>query len=102
MKELTQEQKEQFDRWHDSGKMPDWVYYQQVNVPWYISVPAQIDKFKKEADERQAKIQEEKERQRQAQEQKKQEAEQEKALYEDASKIAVKAFEDVFKGYSKG
>ena len=50
MKELTTEQRQQFEQWHDSGKMPDWAYYQQVNVPWYVSIPAQIEKFKKEID----------------------------------------------------
>lgn len=95
MKDLTAEQREQFDRWHDSGEMPDWAYYQQVNVPWYLSIPAQKKKFMEEAEARQAQIQEAKEQQRR-------EAEQKKALEEEASKIAVKAFEDVFKGYLKG
>ena len=82
--------------------MPDWAYYQQVNVPWYLSIPSQKKKFMEEAEARQAQIQEAKEQQRQEELRKKQEAGQRKALEEEASKIAVKAFEDVFKGLLKG
>ncbi len=57
MKELSPEQRERFEQWHNSGKMPDWAYYQQVNVPWYVSIPAQIAKFEKEIAARQEQAQ---------------------------------------------
>ena len=37
--------------------MPDWAYYQQVNVPWYVSIPAQVERFEKEIAARQEQTQ---------------------------------------------
>ena len=36
------------DRLHDQGLMPDWAYYQQSGLPWYVALQQQKDQFYRE------------------------------------------------------
>lgn len=44
--------REQVEQLHDSGKMPDWVYYQTVKKPAWLAWQEQRDKFISEIEER--------------------------------------------------
>ena len=49
----------EMDRLYQSGKMPDWAYYQQAGLPWYVALQQQKDQFYREYNARQAQKMEE-------------------------------------------
>ena len=42
------------DRLHDQGLMPDWAYYQQSGLPWYVALQQQRDDFYRDYNARRA------------------------------------------------
>ena len=46
--------RDQIEQLHNSGLMPDWAYYQQVQKPWYVSLQEQWNKAHQELEARKA------------------------------------------------
>lgn len=49
----------EMDRLYQSGKMPDWAYYQQAGLPWYVALQEEKDQFYREYNARKAQKMEE-------------------------------------------
>lgn len=77
--------REQIEQLHDSGKMPDWVYYQTVKKPAWQAWQEQRDKFISQLEER--------EQERKNQEQI------EKMVEEQVTKALETALGDLFKSF---
>lgn len=44
----------EMDRLHEQGIMPDWAYYSQAGLPWYVALQQQKDNFYREYNARRA------------------------------------------------
>lgn len=77
--------RDQIEQLHDSGKIPDWVYYQTINKPAWQAKQEQRDKFISQLEEQ--------EQERKTQEQI------EKMVEEQVTKALENALGDLFQSF---
>lgn len=77
--------REQIEQLHNSGKMPDWVYYQSVDKPAWQAIQEQRDKFISQLEDRKRQEAEEKEL--------------EQIVSQKLQEALKKALGDLFKGF---
>ena len=46
----------EIERLHEQGKMPDWIYYQQIDKPLWLKVEEQKQNFLEQVQERELRI----------------------------------------------
>lgn len=91
--------RQELEFYHDRGLMPDWAYYQQVDIPTEKKLEAQTRAFTEKALAEMNAREEREAQKRREQKEKKKAQEQEKELEKELEKSLDKALGDLLKDF---